>query len=268
MTQILLVEYNTFAMATSQIFLLFFLLCMSSLHGIATSIENCPIQYCSLGGDGNGGGGSSVPVKFPFQIINNLESLNPRCRYPRFELLCSRNKTILMLPRSGLFAVRNIDYNLQTLDINDPLNCLPKRFLDNFSLEDSPFEQKIYGNFTFLNCSSSSSSSNHVPEHHRTVACLSTENYTVLAVPSRFYNETKLPMLPVPSSCEVIRADVMVPVSGGYWNGLEDDIRLSWSDPHCAPCEYRGEVCKFTNDDTSLVVGCSNSGKRHSLFKP
>lgn len=90
---------------------------------------------------------------------------------------------------------------------------------------------------------------------YQIVPCLSDDNYTVLAVPTRHYEGSKLP--PPISLCEIIRS-VMVPVSlWGYGTGVEDDIRLTWTDPYCAPCEDRGEVCGFKSD-VGLATGCSD----------
>lgn len=234
-------------MAPQQIFLSSILLSILSLNHIATSIENCPVQYC-------GSGSSSVRVKFPFQIINNPRmARNPRCGYPRFELACVGNQTILMLPGSEPFVVLNIDYSVQTLNINDPQNCLPRRYLNDFSLGNSPFYPDLRTDFTFLNCSSNSTAATALK--YQIVPCLSDDNYTVLAVPTRHYDWSKLP--PSISSCEIITS-VMVPVSlGGYRTGVEDDIRLTWTDPLCAPCEDRGEVCGFKSD-AGLATGCSD----------
>lgn len=235
-------------MASPQVFLSSFLLSIFSLNHIATSIENCPVQYC-----GSSGSSSSVQVKFPFQIINNQGTVrNPRCGYPRFELECIRNQTFLMLPGSEPFIVLNIDYNFQTLKINDPQNCLPRRYLNNFSLVNSPFYPEYFTKFTFLNCSSNSTAA--TAYEYRIVPCLSTDNYTVLALAARHFDEPKLPSIP---ACEIIRT-VMVPVSRwGYGTGDEDGIRLTWSDPYCAPCEERGEVCGFKSD-AGLVTGCTD----------
>lgn len=206
---------------------------------IVTSTDNCPVTLC--------GGNGRVPIKFPFQIANSLFSL-PRCVYPGFELSCTSNSTILTLPFSGPFVVSNIDYNIQTIYLRDPESCLPERFLHHFSVENSPFYPDLLVNFTFLNCTSNTT---EMVFEYRTVACLSNENFTVLATSTRNYDESSLP-----ASCEKI-SNVVVPVSWGYWSGLEDDIRLTWSDPTCGFCEDRGQSCGFKSD-SGLDTVCSD----------
>ncbi|KAL9302997.1 putative RING-H2 finger protein ATL21C [Arabidopsis thaliana] len=50
-----------------------------------------------------------VPIRFPI------------CNHARFNLHCTDlNKTVLELPMSGTFLVRDIDYRRQKIYINDP----------------------------------------------------------------------------------------------------------------------------------------------------
>ncbi|KAM1237355.1 hypothetical protein ACFX13_039087 [Malus domestica] len=89
-------------------------------------------------------------VRFPFQLKNNQATSNI-CEYPGFDLSCKdQNRTVLTLPTSGEFIVQNIDYMDQILSINDPNNCLPKRFLEHqISLGDnSPFSNLNLGSPT------------------------------------------------------------------------------------------------------------------------
>ncbi|GAY39288.1 hypothetical protein CUMW_043200 [Citrus unshiu] len=83
-------------------------------------------------------------------------------------------------------------------------------------------------------------------------------HYTVLAVPTRHYEGSKLP--PPISLCEIIRS-VMVPVSlWGYGTGVEEcNIRLTSTDPLLLlPCERSPcEVCGFKSD-AGLATGCSD----------
>lgn len=138
----------------------------------------CRSTYC--------GGGSSPPVRFPFRLKN---SQDPRCGYqPDFDLSCNnRNKTILNLPIAGDLAVERIDYRLQTLWINDPDQCFPRRLLaESFNLQDSPFMSFYRSeNFTVLNCSYNVET---LPfDRVRKIKCMSGENYSVITVPDRDY---------------------------------------------------------------------------------
>ncbi|KAF8369472.1 hypothetical protein HHK36_032512 [Tetracentron sinense] len=88
-------------------------------------------------------------IRFPFR----LDGRQPKnCGYPGFDLSCNNESTtVLNLPSSGEFLVRDISYDTQEIRIYDPYNCLPRRFLQlNFS--GSPFNGVYNQNYTFLSC--------------------------------------------------------------------------------------------------------------------
>ncbi|PON69024.1 Wall-associated receptor kinase, galacturonan-binding domain containing protein [Trema orientale] len=115
-----------------------------------TAKASCAPKTCSPTG---------LTVRFPFRLSDDrdlIQRSRARCGYPGFELSCRNNygDAILSLP-SGDFAVKTIIYEAQTLTIDDPGQCLPKRFLEsNFSVSGTPFRARNLGSFTFLNCSS------------------------------------------------------------------------------------------------------------------
>ncbi|KAK0586738.1 hypothetical protein LWI29_011525 [Acer saccharum] len=234
------------ASSSSQLFLisLCFLCTLLFLHQIAIASpydqnHNCPLSFC---------GDNIFPIKFPFQLTNNRSPptsiSSSRCVYPGFELSCNRvNQTILHLHHDlGPFVVQNIDYITQSLWIRDPESCFPKRLLHGLSLKDSPFVTDRLSNFTFVNCSSIISPDADYG-YYKVVSCLSSENYTVLAGPTEFYNESRLPS----SSCVSV-STVRIPMPWGLWFGLEVGIGLVWHRPSCGYCEELGLACGFKSN--------------------
>ncbi|KAK2664281.1 hypothetical protein Ddye_002855 [Dipteronia dyeriana] len=221
------------------IFLLFF---FSVIH-ISTSVNTCPIS-CRAPRLG-------PVIRFPFR--RNDQPI--RCGHPGFELSCNgRSQTILNLPKLGNFTVQNIDYLSQTIWINDPDFCLPKRFLRSFSLSDTPFSVEYLMEFTFYNCSSVGNTVTDVPEW-RVVSCMSGENFTVVAVPT---NSPNVSGQGITGSCSVIHS-VVIPFFWPRWSGLEQGVPLKWDRPDCKSCEERGGICGFENDFTpTLSVGCAH----------
>ncbi|GLT84776.1 hypothetical protein SLE2022_029900 [Rubroshorea leprosula] len=199
--------------------------------------QNCPISFC---------GNRSIPVRFPFSLQGNqLEN----CGYPGFELGCnSQGTTVLNLPYSGEFLVRNINYFTQEINLYDPGKCLPKRLL-SFNLSGSPFSASYYQNYTFLSCPTQA-----VISRFTTIGCLSNSTNSVLATSSM--NLVKS----MPPSCHII---VTLPVPVSFWfayneefsSALDQDIQLTWYTPDCGGCEAIGGVCGFKNN-SNQAIGC------------
>lgn len=171
-------------------------------------------------------------VKFPFQL--NTTSQNKRCGYPGFNLSCNnRSQTILTLPHSGDFVVQGISYSEQSMNIDDPDGCFPRRFLtQNFTLSGSPFQlSETSKNYTFYNCSKET-----IYKRARRVSCLSGDNFTVW--------KTSSPFTELQQQCRVI---LNAPI----------EVQLTWFEPNCVYCVYGVEECAFKSD-TGLEVGCFN----------
>nr|XP_023925154.1 putative RING-H2 finger protein ATL21A [Quercus suber] len=207
-------------------FLILFFLC----H-IATSRNFCQTSSC---GDNN-----FIPIKFPFQL-NTTQTKG--CGYPGFNLSCNtKSQTILTLPYSGDFIVREIDYFSQSLVITDPDHCLPERYLKNFTLLDSPFQILSTGNnFTFYNCSSNVTLLGF--GLFGPIDCVkNSENYSVWMSPS--FHDGDM----VPASCSVLLNNTMLPLLAPW-------VELVWSQPNCEVC---GGDCVLASD-SDLKVGCYN----------
>ncbi|CAN1300195.1 Putative RING-H2 finger protein ATL21B [Linum perenne] len=210
-------------------------------------------------------------VRFPFgltggggdQINNN--TANPRCSFPGFDLSCDGDgQTTIVLQNSGEFVVQYIEYHSQVVYIRDPGECLPRRYLDSFSLEGTPFIPESTGIFTFLNCSGLTGSGSGTVPGSRRVGCLSGEGFTVRAMRTSAFRGMNL-SADAPS-CRVVSTDVRIPVSWPRWS--DADTRLIWSMPDCLPCEEDGRTCGFKGEKNGLDVGCSDpDGKVGGLSK-
>ncbi|KAK9274563.1 hypothetical protein L1049_021812 [Liquidambar formosana] len=228
-------------MTSLEIFIIIFF--FFYLSNRATSIQICPNSSCSIAGP---------TIRFPFWLSNRQPY---RCGYPEFDLLCNnRSQTIINLPLAGFFIVKRIDYVTQQVLINDPENCLPKRFLEDFNIATSIFSPSNPRNYTFFNCSSDASKLMFSP-----ISCLSGENYTVVAVPSTFLSTGGFNF----PYCREIKT-VKLPRRWPTSSGLSSNIELTWSVPECGSCELRGGVCGFKSDD-SFDVGCSVNPPSHGL---
>ncbi|CAB4310567.1 unnamed protein product [Prunus armeniaca] len=218
-------------MATLEIFTLLFFLFFFLPHTPARA-TTCPRSKCTAG---------SPSVRFPFRISNLQPS---RCGYQGFDLLCNKeSQTILTLPSSGDFIVQTISYKDQIVSINDPDNCLPKRFLDHdITLKDSPF---IYAHgletYMFLNCSAAAAAA--ATWTFAPISCLSNENYKVIAAPTSLWPGN------VSGQCVVI-STALVP---SLFDPLQG-VQLRWLEPECLSCEAAGLYCGF--DSASSQIKC------------
>ncbi|OVA01963.1 zinc finger protein [Macleaya cordata] len=202
---------------------LFFLLCFPSLIRCK---EYCPYQ-CSKG---------EPIIQFPFRVSDRRQ--DELCGYPGFDLTCnSWNKTVLELPFSGEFFVRNINSFLREIEIYDTNNCLPGRLL-NLNLSGSPFHLNgPYQKYMFFNCSSSSvdltniSSTSVAP-----ISCLSTSTHTILATNLNTtidpYITELMMMMNTSTSCELV-ATVSIPIQrkrylDGVFYEVSEDLVLTW----------------------------------------
>lgn len=229
--------------------------CFFSLLQQSIGVSICGPSSC-------GGGGSLDPtqVRFPFRLRTKQD--DPRCAYsPDFDLFCDGlGQTIFTLPGAGNFAVTGIDYQSKTILLNDLGSCLPRRLLDNSSLlSGGPvFGPRFPRKFMLLNCSAEAVDT-VVLQRALIISCLSEGNFTVISVPSRWYDSSH--------GCHEL-GDIIFPVPMPYWYAPDSIMRLTWSEPDCSSCEERGGLCGFKNDNGS-VIGCtslSSSGNQNSHF--
>ena len=75
-------------------------------------------------------------IGFPFRLKGQQPE---HCGYPGFELSCTKdNQTMLELPHSGKFYVKNISYTAQWSYLYDPDGCINPRLLRIPDLTSSP----------------------------------------------------------------------------------------------------------------------------------
>lgn len=222
-----------------------------------------------------------IDITFPFgltQTTNQIQDL--RCTYypnPSFQLSCNKQtQTILNLPKTDNLIINNIDYKTQTIQVNDPEGCLPKRYLENnFNLSGSPFKlnPEIYSlyNLTFLRCPSNVSSEFPLTP----VSCLSDEQEhdSVVVSWGEPIEDTTLS-----ETCEVIsRGLVPLPwmdiTMWPFWVDLNSDVELVWNKPRCGKCAVNGQVCGFSetqDEKNGLQLECfpspSNGGMCFSFY--
>ncbi|TYI39832.1 hypothetical protein ES332_A02G121900v1 [Gossypium tomentosum] len=216
-------------MALFQIFFFVVFSFISPLVQSSTSTEICPV-FC----------GDKL-IRFPFRLSNQPD----RCGYPRFNLTCkNQTKTILTLPFSGEFIVENIDYLYQSIWINDPDYCIPRRFFKGLNLSGTPFEAQDLESYVFLNCSNGA-----IPKQLPQVSyisCLSGETFSVIAFPANRLDEYRS----LSWTCMNI-GKVLVPAWDPNYG-----MRLRLKEPDCLYCEIGGGNCMFKSD-TGLDIRCS-----------
>ncbi|XP_021760307.1 putative RING-H2 finger protein ATL21A [Chenopodium quinoa] len=200
----------------------------------------CPITTCT--------NNTLTPIRFPFHLD---EQKNENCSYPGFNLHCTdRGHPAITLPHSGEFLVRNIRYDAQTMLIDDPDSCLPRRLLQGFDPSGSPFQADFYVNYTFLSCPRSFANA-----HFAVIDCLSNLTRSVIATSLNDLTDD------VSRSCQIIKT-LPVPASlsadGGFTSNLSEDVWISWHVSDCLACEERGDVCGYQSNDNQQI-GCFKS---------
>ncbi|KAL3517286.1 hypothetical protein ACH5RR_024188 [Cinchona calisaya] len=208
--------------------------------------NDCPSFDC---------GYSNFTIRFPFRVGQQPQN----CGYPGFDLSCdNQGNSILSLPYSGDFFVRDINYLTQEIQLYD--YCLPRQLL-NLNLSSSPFKAAYTQNYTFLSCSS-----DIVRSKFTVIDCLSNSTTSILATPSltlaRAMNMcTILVTSPIPVSWPSENED-------GFSAKLNGDLLLSWDLPNCEYCEANGEICGYAKN-TTLEISCFDNpgtGGSRSLY--
>ncbi|XP_075475477.1 putative RING-H2 finger protein ATL21A isoform X1 [Primulina tabacum] len=180
---------------------------------------------------------NSFYIQYPF----HLQQENHKPHPDPFILQCNiQGITVLRLPFSGEFYVRDIDYFGQKIRLYDQGNCLFGRLV-NFSLSKSPFYAVIYQNYTFFSCPTELVGSRNLTS----ISCLSNSTASVYATSSLVTNLT---------GCSVIVSS-QIPVSKidqFEHEGFNGDLHLGWSVPLC------DEDCKAKTQRRtvlSIIIG-------------
>ncbi|KAF9685929.1 hypothetical protein SADUNF_Sadunf03G0105500 [Salix dunnii] len=121
----------------------------------------------------------------------------------------------------------------------------------SFKLEptgpESPFiPERNKRFFTFLNCSSNSTTDGSELRH---IICLSNENFTVVAMPTIIYESSSYRRVP----CTELKKRVAVPVPWYRWS--DSETRLKWNYPYCLSCEVDGPLPRSAKYGIILGAG-------------
>lgn len=154
------------------------------------------------------------------------------------------------------FPVVNIDYLFQSIWLNDPDHCTPKRLLHGLNLSSTPFDLLYPRSFTFFNCSAAASTQVHQAKY---ISCLSGTNFSVVALPTDRHDSPAS----LSTSCIEI-ATVLVPFYWRGWSNVGNNIMLAWKESDCLWCENGAGNCMFKSE-TGLDVGCSG-GFANGMF--
>ena len=209
---------------------------------LALGSDTCPDFSCG-----------NQDIRFPFRIKGQPQ----HCGYPGFDLVCSStNETVLELPDSVTFNVKQIDYKEQTIELSDPNGCLSRQ-LHNLSLSASPFrfifEDDGDGDYDFFNCSLSDRGN----MEYYLIPCLSTSTSQAYAIPSG----NSIDDMPLSFCTKMFNISSIPEVFVDRSNILP----LIWSEPNCKDCESKGNRCGWKSISTKNEVYCSVN-PRGNLF--
>ncbi|KAI3907045.1 hypothetical protein MKX01_027946 [Papaver californicum] len=202
---------------------------------ITSTRESCPSIQCS----------STEPkISYPFGI-KDFESVQCGNGYkPGYNLTCnSKGETVIdNIPfLDGKFLVRKINYHRREIQIQDPDNCLPRRYLRDLNdaydsaTSTSLLKAYAYQLHTFFSCTTSSMAINinRYSTYFRTVSCLSSLTHSVLVTVSTS-DSFKLDINKIlidSGYCEVID-HIFVPIRktlyGTVYDLTKDNLYLSW----------------------------------------
>ncbi|XP_008239111.1 PREDICTED: RING-H2 finger protein ATL22-like [Prunus mume] len=150
----------------------------------------------------------------------------------------------------------------QTLTINDPDNCLLRRFLyHDINLKNSPFSYaSAPENYTFVGCSSQKAfwPWNSAP----VIPCLTKYHYKVIYVVQTSSLLQPDPILLLAGCFKISTALVPFLFNSEY---LNFGAQLTWYVPNCGSCEARGRVCGWENGTTTSQIRCFGSSGNSSL---
>ncbi|WKA07526.1 hypothetical protein VitviT2T_025343 [Vitis vinifera] len=167
-------------------------------------------------------------IRFPFQ----LKDRHPHhCGCPLFELSCTeKNQTMLELPHSVKFLVKNINYKSQQILVHDPDYCLPRQ-LGNLDLAATPFKfSEELENSTFFICSSVNGQT-----FGERVPCLDVPGYQVWKFPS-----SEVMSFPELLPCGNKMYASSLPKD--EYGEIKNNFHLNWTTP--SHCKGKGALIK------------------------
>ncbi|RDX99910.1 Rust resistance kinase Lr10, partial [Mucuna pruriens] len=189
----------------------------------------------------------SLAIRFPFQLVKGMKD---GCGSPGFCLYCTQNNdTMLVLPTIELH-VTYINYERQLIFLEDPENCLPKKFLklNSFTLPPYLFYSSDEGpeinNLSYFDCPS-------VGQHHLRNRYGFSQD--MISCPIYVSNSLDSVLTMDLTSCTKM-FDITAPVLASDLQ--ENELSLRWYKPSCTECEAKGKRCKWKNNSTEGDIEC------------
>ncbi|KAI4297625.1 hypothetical protein L6164_037509 [Bauhinia variegata] len=201
------------------------------------------------------------PIRFPFYLIDG--KANYSGYPPGFGLSCTHKHEIVLELNAVKFSVQHIDYQSQTIHINDPKNCLPRKLQNIYQSSNLPSNSNIPSKFGF----------DQMDQFYSFFDCSSVGYQTLRTT---YLPEQNLPFCPIfvigsnqdngivkmdLVSCTKLFDVVIKDLSGfnlvnEYWYG-DDILRLGWSKPNCSMCESKGMNCEYKEGGINDEIECS-----------
>ncbi|RZC91381.1 hypothetical protein C5167_027443 [Papaver somniferum] len=205
-------------MGSSIIIFPLFLFSFLYFPNFIASAKNCRNNQCS---------NYEPVISYPFRIKGLQDE---RCGFPGFDLTCDNmTRTVLEFPFSGRFIVNKINYDsiYNEIQLQDPDNCLARRFLNQFNPSGTPFNVIRFKSYSFFNCSSNVSES--ILSYSTSISCLSSSTHKVFATPQASRDSSWLSL-----KCSLIDT-IKVPINRRAYSDIYTDrfpyeivLHLTW----------------------------------------
>ncbi|ESW33506.1 hypothetical protein PHAVU_001G075500 [Phaseolus vulgaris] len=207
--------------------------------------------------------GSEEPlIRFPFQL---LQGMKDACDSPGLCVYCSENKETMLVHPTVKLRVTNIDYRSQLTYLEDPENCLPKKFLNLYNFTIPPYELYSshglvrYNNLNFFDCSLLGLT------HLRNSDQLNSGSQDMIYCPTYVSNsDESILELDLTSCTKMFNIISQASASDLRTNRLN----LRWSKPSCSECEAKGNRCKWKKNSKTDIECVDCSAKPRKIHIP
>ncbi|KZV17194.1 putative receptor-like protein kinase [Dorcoceras hygrometricum] len=188
-------------------------------------------------------------IRFPFRHKYRQPQ---HCGYdPGFDLYCNqRNETVIVLPVSVEFIVKEIDYVSQRVVLFDRRGCFHEnlQFL-NASASTFQFLTEIYYPYYLLDLNIFNCSTPNENLRFYSVQCLSKSSYGIYVIPSG----SMIVSLELVSCTKLYKVCSAPRISDG-----QTYLYLRWFEPACERCESQGKRCSLKHDARDHQLLCDN----------
>ncbi|XP_061999027.1 rust resistance kinase Lr10-like [Rosa rugosa] len=230
-------------------FFCFFLITSSKLLGAAGN--SCTESKCE--------DNDAPAIHYPFRRGQHC-GYDPvlQCTQPNETVLAEKSLVLVK------FFVKHIDYKQQTIQLNQPDDCLLLKPFGIPHMPTSPFyfpEESMYitsMNITLYHCPT-------IPverEYLKQVPCLGGPASQTYAFPSDL---DLLRYMVSVRSCTKMYDVLSLPF--GTWWGNKEDFILNWSKPNCTECEAEGKSCRLQMNGTNTEIECVHLRKPSATTK-